>query len=54
MNTRFSDLLGIDATKPLEEYARDGSEYPAGTRSAAGSHGQGPQALEGIRLQGLT
>lgn len=26
-----SDLLGIDATKPLEEYARDGSEYPAGT-----------------------
>jgi len=26
-----SDLMGIDATKPLEEYARDGSEYPAGT-----------------------
>lgn len=26
-----SDLLGIDATKPLAEYARDGAPYPAPT-----------------------
>ncbi|HWP85951.1 MAG TPA: UbiD family decarboxylase [Terriglobia bacterium] len=26
-----SDLLGIDATKPLDEYERDGSEFPPGT-----------------------
>ena len=26
-----SDLMGIDATKPLEEYPRDGSTYPDGT-----------------------
>lgn len=25
-----SDLMGIDATKPLEEYARDGSPFPEG------------------------
>ena len=26
-----SDLLGIDATKPLDEYKRDGSAFPEGT-----------------------
>jgi len=29
-----SDLLGIDATKPLEEYARDGHPFPAATDPA--------------------
>ena len=37
-----SDLMGIDATKPLEEYARDGSKYPEGTDPL-------PEVLEKVR-----
>ena len=37
-----SDLLGIDATKPLDEYARDGSQFPQGTDPA-------PEKIAAIR-----
>ena len=37
-----SDLLGIDATKPLEEYARDGEPFPASTDPT-------PEKMEKVR-----
>ena len=37
-----SDLMGIDATKPLEEYARDGSQFPADTDPP-------PEVMEKVR-----
>ena len=37
-----SDLLGIDATKPLDEYKRDGAPYPASTDPS-------PETMELVR-----
>jgi len=37
-----SALLGIDATKPLEEYQRDGSIFPEGTEPL-------PEQIEQVR-----